>query len=290
MNGDWDELKGKFCLAFFPMSRIGSLPRAILDFEQYEESIHAGPDLSLPDGMILRLFCLGLDIYADLCLDVTARGRFTHKPMTEQVEFLKNFIDRHTSSVIRTKPLQAKAMSSVEESSSVETKHIPSLGLTHEPSPEPRTPKKRVIHPSEFPIEFGDYGNISKYCGHKKLIFPSEEDSPRVNPSKEWLMEVKRSSKAIQILSPSTTMPCSLRETIVEALHNSTVETNIMSEFLAKALFRKMPLVSTNKLFKNPSGLIFECCGIARAMPVRIHETEVHLDFHIMPSLSLIYS
>jgi hypothetical protein len=34
MNGDWEELKGKFCLAFFPMSRINPLPRAILDFEQ----------------------------------------------------------------------------------------------------------------------------------------------------------------------------------------------------------------------------------------------------------------
>jgi hypothetical protein len=96
-NGDWDELKDKFCLAFFPMSRISSLPRVILDFEQCEkESIgatwsqfstimHAGPDLSLPDGMILHLFCLGLDIDADLCLDVTARGRFTHKPMMEHV-------------------------------------------------------------------------------------------------------------------------------------------------------------------------------------------------------------
>ena len=68
MNGDWDELKDKFCLAFFPMSRIGSLPRAILDFEQREESIgaawarfsmliHAGSDLSLSDGVILHLFC-----------------------------------------------------------------------------------------------------------------------------------------------------------------------------------------------------------------------------------------
>ena len=42
MNGDWDELKDKFCLAFFPMSRIDSLLRAVLDFEQYEkESIGA---------------------------------------------------------------------------------------------------------------------------------------------------------------------------------------------------------------------------------------------------------
>ena len=67
-NGDWEELKDKFYLAFFSMSRIVSLPRAILDFKQYEmESIgaawarfsaliHAGSDLSLPDGILLRLF------------------------------------------------------------------------------------------------------------------------------------------------------------------------------------------------------------------------------------------
>ena len=64
-NGDWDELKDKFCLAFFPMSRIGSLPRAILDFEQREKEsigeawaqfsalIHADPDLSLPNSILL---------------------------------------------------------------------------------------------------------------------------------------------------------------------------------------------------------------------------------------------
>ena len=84
------------------MSCIDSLPRAILNFEQYEESIgvawarfsmliHAGPDLSLPDGVLLCLFCLGINMHADLCLDMTARGRFTHKTMTEQVKFLENF-------------------------------------------------------------------------------------------------------------------------------------------------------------------------------------------------------
>ena len=42
-----------------------------------------------------------------------------------------------------------------------------------------------------------------------------------------------------------------------------------------------MPLVSTNKLFESLSGLIFECCGIAKPTPIIINETEVHLDFHI---------
>ena len=64
MNGDWEQLKQKFYLAFFPVSRIVSLPRAILDFEQHEESIgaarvrfsaliHTGPDLSLSDNILL---------------------------------------------------------------------------------------------------------------------------------------------------------------------------------------------------------------------------------------------
>ena len=191
--------------------------------------IHASPDLSSPDGMILCLFCLGLDIDANQCLDVTAEGCFTHKPMTEQVRFLENFIGSYTSPIMRNRILQAKVMSRVEESLSVESKLVPSLDLTNKPSPEPWTPKERVIYPSVFPIDFGDFGNTSKYFGHEKLTRPSEEVSPKIEPSKEWLLEVKRSSKAIQILSLSTTMPCSLRGTNIEALHNPIVGTSIMS-------------------------------------------------------------
>jgi hypothetical protein len=93
---------------------------------------------------------------------MTAKDCFTNKTMTEQVEFLERFIAKHTSSIIRTKLLQAKVMSSVEESSSVETKHIQFLGSTREPPPEPRTLKEKLLHPSEFPIKFEDYGNILK--------------------------------------------------------------------------------------------------------------------------------
>jgi len=126
----------------------------ILDFEQYEKDsigvawarfsmlIHVGLDLSLPDGILLHLFCLGIDMHADLCLDVTAEGRFTHKPMTEQVKFLENFLESYTSPVMRNGTLQAKILSSVEESSSVKSKPVASLDSIYEPSPEPRTPKE----------------------------------------------------------------------------------------------------------------------------------------------------
>ena len=46
-----------------------------------------------------------------------------------------------------------------------------------------------------------------------------------------------------------------------------------------------MPLVPTNKLFKSPSGLFFECCGIARAMLVIIDKIEVFIGFHIFAIL-----
>ena len=145
-------------------------------------------------------------------------------------------------------------MSCVEESSSVKSKHVPSLDSTHEPSPKPRTPKKRLIHPSEFPIEFEDYGNTSKLSWHERHI---KEVSLRVEPSKEWLMEVKHSFEAILILSPYMTIPCSLRGTNIEALHNPTIGTSIMSEFLAKNLLGNMLLVLTNKLFQKSFGAVF---------------------------------
>ena len=68
-------------------------------------------------------------------------------------------------------------MSSVDESSLVESKPIPSLDLTHEPSPEPRTLKERVLHPSEFPIKLEDYGNTLKLSWHEEH---TKEVSPRV--------------------------------------------------------------------------------------------------------------
>jgi hypothetical protein len=139
------------------------------------------------------------------------------------VKFLKNFLDKHTSSIIKTKPLQGKVILSFEEPSLAESKPITSLDLTHVPLPEPQTSKERVIHPLEFPIKFEDYGNTSKHFWLKKPktpprfhhFDPPEEASPKVEPSKEWLMKEKCSSEAIQILSPSITMLCSLRDTIV---------------------------------------------------------------------------
>ena len=41
------------------------------------------------------------------------------------------------------------------------------------------------------------------------------------------------------------------------------------------------PLTPTVKYFKCPSGLYFECRGIARDVPITIDKIEVHFDFYI---------
>jgi hypothetical protein len=62
VNGEWDELRDRFCLAFFPISLIACLRRKILDFchdeketiraawARFSKLTHAGPNLSIPNN------------------------------------------------------------------------------------------------------------------------------------------------------------------------------------------------------------------------------------------------
>ena len=101
----------------------------------------------------------------------------------------------------------------------------------------------------------------------------------------EWSKEVRRSSKAIQVSSSSTTFYCSIGGNSIEALHDSTAEACIMSEFLMDTFIGSKPLDPTDILFRSPSGLFFECRGIARVVPTKIEKIEVKLYFHIYPIL-----
>jgi hypothetical protein len=91
---------------------------------------------------------------------------------------------KHASSIIETKPLQEKGISSFEKPSPAESLHVPSLDLAVKPSPEPRTLKEGVICPSEFAIEFKDYGNTSNLSWHEKTTFLSKEVSLERNHQK----------------------------------------------------------------------------------------------------------
>jgi hypothetical protein len=106
-----------------PDSRIASLRKEILDFHQDEkESIgaawarfsnltHAGPDLSIPDHVLLQHFWLGLSKKSTLQLDITAGGSFTHKTIAEGEALL----DRILENTSFTENLSAAESSSHEK-------------------------------------------------------------------------------------------------------------------------------------------------------------------------------
>jgi hypothetical protein len=72
VNGEWEKLWDRFCLAFFPISRIASLWKEILDFckdekeslgaawPRFSQLTNAVPDLSIPNHLLLQHFWLGL--------------------------------------------------------------------------------------------------------------------------------------------------------------------------------------------------------------------------------------
>ena len=126
---------------------------------------------------------------------------------------------------------------------------------------------------------FEDLRNTSNYRHYRRPTEPLYPSSKSMN--KEWSKEMRRSSKAIQLSSSSTTLYWSIGGNSVEALHDSTAEACIMSEFLMDLFIGSMPLDQTDILFRCPSELFFECRGIARAVPVKIDKIEIRLDFNV---------
>ena len=66
--GDWEELRNRFCLTFFPISWIAALRQEILNFQQKEKETigaawgrfsiltHSGLDLFMPNHELLQHF------------------------------------------------------------------------------------------------------------------------------------------------------------------------------------------------------------------------------------------
>jgi len=94
-NREWEKLRNRFYLAFFPISRIVSLQKEILDFRQDEKETlgaakekftqltHIDLDLSIPDHVLLQHFWLGLNKESALQLDISTGGSFAFKTTSE---------------------------------------------------------------------------------------------------------------------------------------------------------------------------------------------------------------
>ena len=95
MQGDWETLCSKFCLCFFPISKVVSLWKEVLNFRQLEEEslgtswdhfnevIITGLDLAIQDHVLLQHFYMGLSKDSMESLDVASRGAFLHLSASE---------------------------------------------------------------------------------------------------------------------------------------------------------------------------------------------------------------
>ena len=95
MQGDWETLCSKFCLCFFPISKVVSLRKEVLNFRQLEEEslgtswdrfnelIITGPDLAIQDPVLLQHFYVGLNKDSRESLDAASRGAFLHLSTSE---------------------------------------------------------------------------------------------------------------------------------------------------------------------------------------------------------------
>jgi hypothetical protein len=95
MQEDWETLCSKFCLRFFPISKVVSLRKEVLNFRQLEEEslgtswgcfndlIITGPDLAILDPMLLQHFYMGLSKDSMESLDAAFRGSFLHLSTSE---------------------------------------------------------------------------------------------------------------------------------------------------------------------------------------------------------------
>ena len=110
MQGDWETLCPKFCLHFFPISKVVSLRKEVLNFRQLEEEplatswdhfndlIITGPDLAIQDPILLQHFYMGLSKHSMQCLDQASRGAFLHLPVSEA----RSMLDRISGKTLYT--------------------------------------------------------------------------------------------------------------------------------------------------------------------------------------------
>ena len=146
VNGNWDELRDKFCLAFFPDSWVGALRVEILTFQQKEKEtlgaawarftdlINIGPNLSLPDHVILNHFHLGLSKESAFNLDISSGGSFKHMTISEGKAILEKIFENTPYTDIYDEfPKEIVESSPDQEEEVLVTISEISLNLSHDP-------------------------------------------------------------------------------------------------------------------------------------------------------------
>jgi len=80
----------------------------------------------------------------------------------------------------------------------------------------------------------------------------------------EWLQEGELSLNPIQFDSPSSSFYCIIRDQDVEALYNSTVGANLMSDEFVLAFLGSMTLTLAERKLKTPSDPLLNSYGVLK--------------------------
>jgi virulence-associated protein VagC len=198
VNGSWEKLRDRFCLAFFPVTRITALRVEILSFKQIEnESISAAwsrftnlvqsvPTLSLLEYVLLQHFHTALDKESAFYLDITAGGSFMHKTPSEGRTILDRILE-NTSFMTQSNELQPEAsVSKIEEPLTIEPLAEPTTSASSNDEKVPEQPSvenEEIQTPDRATILFRDgidedYGNTLNYFSKKTPLIPLSPPDP----------------------------------------------------------------------------------------------------------------
>ena len=131
MQGDWETLCSKFCLCFFPISKVVSLWKEVLNFRQLEEEslatswnhfndlIIAGPDLATQDPILLQHFYMGLSNDFVQTIDQASRGAFLHLSVSEARSMLDRISGKTPCTSIHNELPEEEKESSPEQEEEV---------------------------------------------------------------------------------------------------------------------------------------------------------------------------
>ena len=118
----------------------------------------SGPDLGIPNPILLQHFYLGLSEESTQFLDIALGGAFLHLSDSEGRAILDTILENSPYTNVHDDSPKEKDIPTPkqEQVSTAKSLLIPSKALATDPIPRPflGTPKVEEIHPLEFPLEF----------------------------------------------------------------------------------------------------------------------------------------
>ena len=137
VNGSWIELRDIFCSAFFLLSRIcaqNDKESIGVAWARFTLLVKSGPDLSLPEHLLLQHFYASLDKESAHHLNIMFGGSFAYLTPNEGKEVLNRIMDR-TSFVGTYEPTPAEPEVCQEEVPVIESELLESQSVESTPEP-----------------------------------------------------------------------------------------------------------------------------------------------------------